>query len=258
MKMTLKQFMPIPIMIAAIATVLVVAYNYIIPEIPSLAKIVGPGMPVTFQAWAMYFMAGCTILGGLKVLVGYAGGIAASIFILEVMNFSPANFKWMMALAVFVIVIPVIMAERVKLINHVPAWFVGSGMFFVLRNFPAPTGQAMDPRWAAHCDTAMLVLTACLIGQIFGIITVWCRMAYEGMLPKPAEEAVAVESGVAETPAVAPTPIAEPAAEECDCDCDCEVPAEASACSEANDGECCGDTSACETPAEDAEEKPAE
>ena len=212
MKMTFKQFLPIPFIVAAVATMLVIMYNYIIPEIPALAKIVGPGMPVTFQAWAMYFMAGCTLLGGLKVFIGYIGGIAASVFILEFINFSPANASWLMAVAVFLIVIPVIMAERVKLINLLPAWFIGSGIYFVSRGF-VPGAQAMGARWQSHWDVALFVLTACLIGQVFGVITVWCRMLYEGMLPKPKEEPVpvAAESGVAETPAVEPTPIAEPA-----------------------------------------------
>ena len=256
MKMTFKQFLPIPIIVAAVATVLVIVYNQVFPEISLLKNTLNPGMmAVTFQAWAMYFMAGCCLLGGLKTLIGYIGGIVASVLIMEMSGlFSQANQSWALPLAVFIVVIPVIMAERVKLINFVPAWFIGSGMFFVLRS-GAPFG-AMGTRWGAHWDVGLAIVAACLVGQIFGVITVWSRMAYEGMLPKPKEEPVLAAAGVAETPASQPTPIAEPApapvveeapAEACGEECVCEAPAEA-----------CDEGCACEAPAEEPTEKPAE
>ena len=41
---------------------------------------------ISFQAWAVYFLAGCTPMGGIKAWIGYATGVAASIAIIELMG----------------------------------------------------------------------------------------------------------------------------------------------------------------------------
>ena len=81
--MTFGKFMLIPLFIAFQAfTMMVIA-----PFIPGADKVLlgAPGLItwIAFQAWAMYFLAGCTPKMGAKTLVGYAGGILASIAIFE-------------------------------------------------------------------------------------------------------------------------------------------------------------------------------
>ncbi|MCP4376831.1 MAG: DUF1097 domain-containing protein, partial [bacterium] len=75
--MNFKQFFPISVGIGVLAFFLVLI-NLAASKCP-----VGCGqyfiLWVAFQTWAMYFMAGCTIQGGVKVLLGYIGGITASI-----------------------------------------------------------------------------------------------------------------------------------------------------------------------------------
>ena len=93
-------------------------------------------MWIAFQAWAVYFVVGCTPLNGLKAWIGYLTGILASIAIIKIMGLpgmdglskvaAPINLA--MALAVFIVVVPAIMSENLK--NMVPALFIGSGAYF--------------------------------------------------------------------------------------------------------------------------------
>jgi hypothetical protein len=138
-------------------------------------------MWIAFQAWAMYFLAGCTLLGGIRAFIGYATGIAASIAIIELMNVPGINALPMvngmniaMAVAVFIVVIPAIMSENLK--NMVPALFVGSGAFFALSTIMA------KPGWEGHLAVAQAELVYCAVGLLFGFITVFWRGQYEARL----------------------------------------------------------------------------
>ena len=137
---------------------------------------------IAFQAWAVYFLAGCTLISGIRALIGYATGIAASIAIIELMgapgissipNVSGMNIA--MALAVFIVVVPAIMTEKLK--NMVPALFIGSGAFFGLSGL-------MDG--AEHLAVARAELVYCAVGLLFGFITVFWRGWYEATLNKRA------------------------------------------------------------------------
>ena len=135
---------------------------------------------VAFQAWAVYFLAGCNPMGGVKAFIGYATGIAASIAIIELMG-APGISKLpvvggmnlAMALAVFIVVIPAIMSENLK--NMVPALFIGSGAFFGL-------SQLMPGKGYLAVTQAELVY--CAVGLLFGFITVYWRGKYEASLNK--------------------------------------------------------------------------
>ena len=144
---------------------------------------------VAFQAWAVYFLAGCTPKGGFKAWIGYATGIAASIVIVELMG-APgiksiptidvgAGMKLAMALAVFIVVIPAIMTENLK--NMVPAVFIGSGAFFGLTELIGATGKT---GWELHMAVARVELVYCAVGLLFGCITVFWRGKYEASLKK--------------------------------------------------------------------------
>ena len=141
---------------------------------------------VAFQAWAVYFLAGCTVLGGIRALIGYATGIAASIAIIELMG-APGisslpvvdvgvGMSLAMAVAVLIVVIPAIMTESLK--NMVPALFIGSGAFFGLSQIMGGTG------WEGHMAVAQAELTYCAVGLLFGFITVGWRGMYEASLKR--------------------------------------------------------------------------
>ena len=173
--MSLGKFMVIPVFIAiqAFAMMLIAPY----------AKTIGEGAEglatwVAFQAWAMYFLAGCSPKMALKVLAGYAGGIAASIAIFELGDALAGDAGlggyWGYAVAVLIVVVPVISMERVPGINFIPSWFVGAGVFFGYMSL-----KALDHTAAVYTNVAVPELAACVIGLAFGWVTVAFRGWYE-------------------------------------------------------------------------------
>jgi len=78
--MTFKRFFFIPLFIAVLAVILVM----LAPPSPVVVPYLWPW--IAFQAWAMYFLAGCTVKTGVKVILGYFGGAVASAAIMELMG----------------------------------------------------------------------------------------------------------------------------------------------------------------------------
>ena len=149
----------------------------------SVAKVspAGDAMWVSFQAWAVYFLAGCNPIGGVKAWIGYLTGIVASIAIIKFMGApgvsglpSIGGMNLAMAVAVFIVVVPAIMTENLK--NMVPALFIGSGAYFGLLSAQGAAGDLTK--------TAVSVLLYCAVGQIFGYITVFWRGKYEASLSR--------------------------------------------------------------------------
>jgi len=167
-----KQLMVVSCGLALQAFILVLL-NAFIPKVAGTDAIW-----IAFQAWAVYFLAGCTPMGGVKAWIGYATGIAASIAIIELMGVpgikdlpTVGGMNLVMAVAVFIVVIPAIMSENLK--NMVPCLFIGSGAFFGL------TGL-MDG--AGHVAVTRAELVYCAVGLAFGWITVFWRGKYEASL----------------------------------------------------------------------------
>ena len=149
---------------------------------------------VAFQAWAVYFLAGCTLMGGIRAFIGYATGIAASIAIIELMIGKPGigslpvlenighGMNLAMAAAVFIVVIPAIMSEKFK--NMVPALFIGSGAYFALWTIMNFDPQVTVEGWELHIAAARAELVYCAVGLLFGYITVFWRSRYEASLKR--------------------------------------------------------------------------
>jgi hypothetical protein len=147
-------------------------------------------MWIAFQAWAVYFVAGCTPLNGLKAWIGYLTGIVASIAIIKLTG-APGikdlpmvgGMNLALSLAVFIVVVPAIMSENLK--NMVPALFIGSGAFFASLGHAelakaVPDGnQTTQFLYAAQAE-----LIYCALGLSFGLITVYWRGKYEASLAK--------------------------------------------------------------------------
>ena len=212
MKLTVKQFFLIPVGIAILAFFLMLvdlgfakacegAKNYFV-------------VWIAFQAWAMYFMAGCTYKDGVKVFLGYLGGAVASIAIMEMAGGMTFLGAMAVPIAVLIVVVPVICSERVPMFDFVPAWFVGAGAFFGLTTLQsiASSQRIADATVAAlkagagveeitdlaawgHMDVGIACLLSCVVGMIFGVVTVIGRKKYEAMLAAkaPAQEAAAAD-----------------------------------------------------------------
>ena len=172
--MDFKKFIIIPVFIGFLACTFVALDQWISPYLP-IAGNKGFGW-VTFQAWAMYFMAGCTLKGGARTFFGYVMGILSAILIIKLAGLiGPAGF-WAVPLAVFVVVIPMCSMERAHaLLDFVPALFVSSAVFFAFTQlYPNST----------FGNNALVILLYCAIGMVYGIVTVSLRGSYEKMVAK--------------------------------------------------------------------------
>ena len=76
--MTAKKYFPIALFIGLQAAVLQAIDQSICA---SIAPLLAGGGWISFQAWAVYFMGGGTIKGGIRALIGYVIGMVASIAI---------------------------------------------------------------------------------------------------------------------------------------------------------------------------------
>jgi hypothetical protein len=138
--MTAKKYLPIALFIGLQAAVLQAMDQAICVSIAPLAA--GGGW-ISFQAWAMYFLAGCTPKGGLRALIGYVIGMAASVAIMMGGGALGALGFWAMP-AILLILVPVVLYLDIapELFNLVPAVFVGAGVFFgVMSYIPGATFQ---------------------------------------------------------------------------------------------------------------------
>jgi len=181
--MSFKQFFPIPVIVALLAATLMVLDMVKAPVLPHLQPW------IAFQAWAMYFMAGCTLKGGGKVMLGYLGGAAASVAIMELAPVLGGLGKAALPVAVFIVVVPVISAERVPGFDFVPAWFVGAGVFFGIMALKQDWA-ADATKWGKYGTAAAHLMVSCAVGMAYGVVTVYLRGKYEGWVkgPQPAAE----------------------------------------------------------------------
>jgi hypothetical protein len=181
--MPFHKFIIIPVFVAFQAfTMMLIA-----PFIPfTNLPVGGPGLItwIAFQSWAMYFMAGCTVKTGLKTLVGYLGGIIASVAIFELggafSSLNSASTPWGLYLAVFVVVVPVISCQRVPGLDFVPSYFVGAGVFFALMTYQPKPAELTQYAW--YAKAAIPEMVACVSGLVYGWITVWFQSWYEAKI----------------------------------------------------------------------------
>ncbi len=169
--MKFSQFILIPVMVAFLAFTIQILDQLLAPMMPVVDN-VGFGW-IAFIAWAMYFMAGCNLEGAKKTLCGYIAGIIASIAIMELGGVFASFGAMAVPLAIFIVVIPCICLERVPPFDFVPALFVGAGTFFGFMSYVAG---------ANYATAATTELIYCVIGLVYGWITVSLRGMYEGYL----------------------------------------------------------------------------
>ncbi len=167
--MTAKKYLPIALFIGLQAAVLQAIDQSICASIAPLAA--GGGW-ISFQAWAMYFLGGCTPKGGARALIGYVIGMVASIAIIFCGGQLGALGFWAMPLVLLVLV-PIILYLDIapEMINFVPAVFVGAGVFFGIMSYiPGAT----------FANAFMGEGLYCIIGLAFGWLTITFRGWYEG------------------------------------------------------------------------------
>ena len=172
--MSFGKFILIPLFIAFQAF----AMMLVAPYFPGAAEGVGgPGLLawVAFQAWAMYFLAGATPTMGVKTFLGYFGGIVAAIAIFELAGLlaGPLGGYLGLATAVFIVVVPVISAEKVPWFDFVPSYFLGAGVFFGIMALGKP-----GPGFGGYLTVGLAELIACGTGLVWGWGTVTYKTWY--------------------------------------------------------------------------------
>ena len=183
--MPFKQFIAIPVFIAFQAfTMMLLA-----PFVPLTGEAAGGGLTtwIAFQAWAMYFLGGCNVKMAGKTLIGYIGGIIASVAIFELAGvfgaLSAGATPWGLYLAVFIVVIFVICVERIPGLDFVPSYFIGAGVFFALFTYLQKPDEVAKYTW--YLNLAVPEIVACVIGLAYGWWTVTTRTWYEARIAKP-------------------------------------------------------------------------
>lgn len=171
--MKLSKFIFIPVYIALMAASMQ-AIDQVLQRTLFLS-ILGEGAKgyawVAFQSWAVYFLAGCNIKGGIKSFLSYVSGVIASILIMVPGGgLVPSLGFWALPFVILIVVILVILLERVPWLDFVPAVFIGAGAFFVFMSYvPGATYQ----------KGAFTILFYCLFGLVYGFITIKIRVWYE-------------------------------------------------------------------------------
>lgn len=173
--MDFKKFVVIPVFIAILAAAFIVLDQVISPFMP-ITDNKGFGW-VTFQAWALYFLAGGTVKGGARTFFGYVIGIISAILIINLAGALGSTGFWAVPLAVLVMVIPMCSMERANAyIDFVPAIFVSSAVIFAF-------GQIYGDK-TTMTSSAITILVYCAIAMILGWVTVSLRVAYEKSVAK--------------------------------------------------------------------------
>jgi len=171
--MTKKQYIVGPIMVAIIAAIV-----QIVDQLGFL-NFISDGASfgwVSFQSWAIYFLGGCTIVGGIRAFNSYLLGVIGSILIMVTGNALSALGFAAFPIAVFIWVIPIISLEKAgKWFDYVPALFVGAGAFFAYMNY-VPN--------ATYFNGAVTIMVFCVLGLLAGWATIFVRTHYENMLKK--------------------------------------------------------------------------
>ncbi|MEA4934667.1 MAG: DUF1097 domain-containing protein [Lawsonibacter sp.] len=166
--MTAKKYLPIALFIGLQAALLQALDQSICAFVVPL---VAGGGWISFQSWAVYFLAGCTPKGGLRALIGYVLGMIASIAIMMGGGTLGSLGFWAMP-AILMILVPVILYLDIapELFSLVPAVFVGAGVFFGIMSYVP--GAAFGSAFVSET-------IYCLIGLVFGWLTITFRGWYE-------------------------------------------------------------------------------
>lgn len=196
-----SKFLIIPLFITIQAFLLMLISPYVPFTSKEVAAVAGPGMLVwvAFQAWAVYFMGGGSVKMGLKSVIGYAGGIVASIGIFKAaaaLSFLTIGGTPFGLYAVVGVVAGLLVClGRFPGIDFVPAYFVGAGVFFALTGYLKQPATLDQMTW--WLKLAAPEMSACVVGLFFGWGSIAFQQWYEGKVSRQAEQASAREPEVA-------------------------------------------------------------
>lgn len=167
-----KKFLVSCAIIAVLATVMQIIDQLLASYTIIGSYLAGGGSWIAFQAWAVYFLGGCNVRGGVKGFLGYVAGIIASIGIM-VLGTAIGGFMGV-PIAILIIVVPCIALERVEIMSYVPALFIGAGAYFGIMGYIAGGVSG-----ANYFNMGLVELFYCAFGLLWGWLTIKFRGAYE-------------------------------------------------------------------------------
>lgn len=136
-----------------------------------------------FIAWAAYFLAGSTLWGGARVVIGYLLGVVMSIAIFEIGGGLVDLGFFAFPVAIMIVVSAILVTEKgPELGSLAPALFLCGGTFF------AVMGYVPD---ATYAGATVTVMVYCILGCVFGFLTIVGRTAITNALAPPGEQALA-------------------------------------------------------------------
>ncbi len=184
MKLTSKQFLGSAVIIAVLAFLMQSIDQWLAANTIIGSLLAGGGSWIAFQAWAVYFLGGCDIKGGIKGFLAYAVGIGVSIGIMILGgNLGGMGLGFFgVPVAVFLLVVPTIFCERVEILSYVPALFVGAGAYFGIMGYIASSPSVAPEYAGSFLAFAAVELFYCLFGLVWGFLTIKIRGSYEAKI----------------------------------------------------------------------------
>ena len=127
---------------------------------------------VSFCCWALYFLLGGTLKNGLWGALCFILGEVFAIIIIVQFLATLGLGVWSLTLSVaFWAALIILLAEQVKPIAAVPAYFQGAGLYFAAYFFWWPAQQFTVP--GDYVTVTILVALSMAVGFLLGWTTVW-------------------------------------------------------------------------------------
>lgn len=136
-------------------------------------KVASPLTYISFISWAGYFLFGASVKGALKAFSSIIAGIIAAILMFVLSIAFGFTAWWCVPLAVIILVIPMMLAEKVSIINNVAAIFFGTGLYFSLSS----AGAFQDFSIGSYVMVGLAELLYVAIGFIAGWLTIQFNIA---------------------------------------------------------------------------------
>lgn len=126
---------------------------------------------IAFQSWALYFLLGSTVKGGLKGFAGYFMGIVFAVIMLK-MGMAVVDLGIFAVPMTALIVVPIMMYFEYApfYISDVAVFFIGAGAFFGIYNYVEGIGII---------QASVVEMLYCILGLVSGWMTVLFRNWYE-------------------------------------------------------------------------------
>lgn len=133
---------------------------------------------MAFIGWACYFLAGCDVKGGTKVMFSTVLAIIASTLIIFFgVNVFGGLGWWAFPVSILIWVIPTICTEKIEM-NILPVLFITAGIFFAM---PNPDYASI----ASYIKMGVFELVYVFLGCLLGYLTIIIRGPYDAKFNSP-------------------------------------------------------------------------